>query len=201
MDTEQVYRFALVLVILLNFSVIVYFRWQAMSDERISRQPEGYAFAVTLRLAGLLAWLAVLTYLLVPSTIAWASIPIPELLRWIGVGSGLACAGMMYWTLSHLGKNLTDTVVVRSNASLIRTGPYRIVRHPFYVAAACLMISAVLISANALIAVSSILVLLLLVIRTPKEEQKLMERFGDDYRAYMQTTGRFLPRSWTTRGR
>jgi protein-S-isoprenylcysteine O-methyltransferase Ste14 len=34
----------------------------------------------------------------------------------------------------------------------------------------------------------------MLVVRTRIEEEKLIERFGDDYRAYMARTGRFLPR-------
>ena len=35
---------------------------------------------------------------------------------------------------------------------------------------------------------------LLFVARTITEEAKLIERFGDDYRQYMQNTGRFIPR-------
>jgi protein-S-isoprenylcysteine O-methyltransferase Ste14 len=28
------------------------------------------------------------------------------------------------------------------------------------------------------------------------EEEKLLERFGSDYRQYMKRTGRFFPRRW-----
>jgi protein-S-isoprenylcysteine O-methyltransferase Ste14 len=35
---------------------------------------------------------------------------------------------------------------------------------------------------------------LLLALRTRKEEENLIARFGDDYRNYMQRTGRFVPR-------
>jgi protein-S-isoprenylcysteine O-methyltransferase Ste14 len=38
------------------------------------------------------------------------------------------------------------------------------------------------------------LVFLLLAIRTRKEEENLLARFSDDYRNYMQRTGRFVPR-------
>jgi protein-S-isoprenylcysteine O-methyltransferase Ste14 len=34
----------------------------------------------------------------------------------------------------------------------------------------------------------------LLAVRSRTEEQKLLERFGEPYRAYQQRTGRFLPR-------
>ena len=35
---------------------------------------------------------------------------------------------------------------------------------------------------------------LLLVTRIPKEERMMLEAFGDEYRRYMQRTGRLLPR-------
>lgn len=36
--------------------------------------------------------------------------------------------------------------------------------------------------------------LMLLLVRLPKEEEKLIERFDDEYRDYAERTGRFLPR-------
>jgi protein-S-isoprenylcysteine O-methyltransferase Ste14 len=32
------------------------------------------------------------------------------------------------------------------------------------------------------------------VMRVPREEQMMLERFGDEYREYMKRTGRFLPK-------
>jgi protein-S-isoprenylcysteine O-methyltransferase Ste14 len=120
--------------------------------------------------------------------------PTPTWLRWFGVVTGALCSLLMYWTLSSLGKNLTDTVVTRAEATLVTHGPYRWVRHPYYVSTALLMASVTVLTANWLIGVSSVLVLVLLAFRTPKEERMLIERFGDDYRRYMAKTGRFVPR-------
>ena len=100
----------------------------------------------------------------------------------------------MYWTLNSLGKNLTDTVVIRAEATLVTQGPYRWVRHPFYVTTALLMASVTVLAANLLIGAGSLLVLGLLAVRTPKEERMLIERFGQQYRDYMAKTGRFFPR-------
>jgi protein-S-isoprenylcysteine O-methyltransferase Ste14 len=189
------YRVALAILFALAMSIGVYHRLQARkSGERFDRREEGVLLAIVLRLAGLATWVAALTYLFRPSAIAWASLPLADWLRWSGAIVGLAGAGMMYWTLTNLGKNLTDTVSTRRDATLVTSGPYQFVRHPFYVAAALLFLGAALLSANGLIAAAGLVAMVSLVVRTPTEEQKLVEKFGDPYRAYMARTGRFLPR-------
>jgi protein-S-isoprenylcysteine O-methyltransferase Ste14 len=195
MPNENPYRIALVVVIVLTMAVTVYHRLRAAkSGEKISHREEGYVFATVLRLAGLTLWISTFGYLIFPAYFQWASMPLPDWLRWTGVVTGALCWLLMYWTLSSLGTNLTDTVVTRVEAKLVTHGPYRWVRHPFYVTAALLMASVTLLTANWLIGVSSVAVLALLAARTPKEEQKLIERFGQDYRDYTARTGRFFPR-------
>jgi protein-S-isoprenylcysteine O-methyltransferase Ste14 len=49
-------------------------------------------------------------------------------------------------------------------------------------------------AANWFLFVTGGLVFTLLVIRCGREEENLISRFGDQYRIYMQRTGRFLPR-------
>lgn len=177
-------------------SVTLYHRIQAASSgEKISRKDEGYAFAIVLRVAGLFLWISTFAYLISPASVQWASLPMPIWGRWIGVVVGILCSLLMYWTLSSLGRNLTDTVVTRANATLVTHGPYRWIRHPFYVTAALLMGSATVLSANWLIGLMGIVVLALLAVRTPKEERMLVERFGQAYQDYMARTGRFLPRN------
>jgi protein-S-isoprenylcysteine O-methyltransferase Ste14 len=166
----------------------------ASSGERISHADEGYLFAACLRLAGLPLALATIAFLLFPNTIVWSMVSLPVWLRWAGVGLGFATVGLFYWTLSSLGKNLTDTVVPRANATLVTHGPYGWVRHPFYVTAALLILAVTVLTTSLVIGLSGLLVLVLLAVRTPKEEQRLIDRFGDDYRNYMASTGRYLPR-------
>jgi protein-S-isoprenylcysteine O-methyltransferase Ste14 len=134
------------------------------------------------------------TYLVNPVRMAWAAVPLPAWLRWTGVGLAL-CAGLLIiWTFRNLGRNLTDTVVTRKAHTLVTTGPYRWVRHPFYSAAALAFLGNSLATANAFLFVTGGAAVLLLVIRTRKEEANLLARFGDDYRNYMQRAGRFVPR-------
>jgi protein-S-isoprenylcysteine O-methyltransferase Ste14 len=198
MAAENPFRIALVIVVVLTLSVTAYHRLQAASSgEKISHREEGYFFAAVLRLAGLCLFVSTLGYLLFPASFQWASLPIHSGVRWTAVVMGAGCSVLMYWTLRSLGKNLTDTVVIRTNATLVTHGPYRWVRHPFYVTAALLMGSVTLLTANWLIGLTSLVVLTLLAVRTKKEEQMLIERFGDQYRDYMARTGRFFPRITT----
>lgn len=195
MPDETPFRITLIAILLLTVAVTVPRRRQAAaSGEKISRRAEGYLFAATLRFAGVCLWVATLGQLFAPASFAWASLPLPPAVRWFGAGVGLLSALLMHWTLSSLGKNLTDTVVTRKEATLVTHGPYRWVRHPFYVTAALLMLGVTLLTANGLIGSTSLVILILLAVRTPKEEAMLVARFGQPYRDYQTRTGGFFPR-------
>jgi protein-S-isoprenylcysteine O-methyltransferase Ste14 len=195
MDSEATFRTALALVMIVTMSVTVYHRLQAgRSGEKISHREEGYLFAAALRLAGVGFWIGLVLFLFFPHAALWTRISLPDEIRWCGVAIGAVTPALMYWTLHHLGKNLTDTVVTRSAATLVTSGPYRWVRHPFYVTAASLLTAATLVSASWILAITSVVILVMLAIRTPNEERRLVARFGADYRTYMVRTGRFFPR-------
>lgn len=198
MESETPFRIALVLVIALTMAVVIcYRRRAASSDEKISHQDEGIVFAVVLRLAGMFLWIVTLAYLISPSSVQWATFPVHSGIRWFGVVVAAFSTLLMSWTLGSLANNWTDTVVIRVQATLVTDGPYRWVRHPYYVSTALLMFSVTLLTANWMIGVASLPVLGLLVIRVPLEEQMLVERFGQQYQDYMIRTGRFFPRLWT----
>lgn len=196
MTAEDPFRMAFVFVAVVTVAVAAYHRVQAgKSGERLNRREEGLVILVSLRLAGLLLWAGALAYLIDPGWMAWSAVPLPSWVRWMGVVPGLACVMLLYWALKNLGKNLTDTVVTRAAHTLVTTGPYRWVRHPFYVAVGLLVLSAFLLTASGFVGLAGVLALVLLVVRTPIEERKLMERFGDEYRLYLARTGRFWPRA------
>ena len=195
MDSELLFRVALGIILCRSALIgLVHRIHAAAAGGKVSRREEGYLFAAILRLTGLALFVATLVHLIAPESVAWAAIPIPVWARWGGAITGLLATTLMNVTLSTLGKNLTDTVVPRDNATLVTRGPYRWVRHPFYTTAALLMASVTVLTANWLIGLLSVLVLTLLAIRTPKEEAKLLERFGPAYQHYMASTGRYLPR-------
>ena len=191
---EDSFRIALGVILVLTVGPVIPFRLRARTGERFDRREEGLALAVALRLGGLALWIGTLAYLINPDRMAWAALPLPVWLRWLGVVTGVLCTGMMVWTLRALGKNLTDTVTTRREATLVTHGPYRYVRHPFYSSAGLMMLSVTLLTASAYIGAASLWVLGLLAVRMPIEERKLAERFGEPYRQYREATGAFVPK-------
>lgn len=171
----------------------VRYRLKSHTGEKLDRRQEGLFILVALRLAGVTAMIAFVTWLIDPAWMAWAAAPAPVWLRWIGVGLGLTAGFLILWTFRHLGQNLTDTVVTRKEHTLVMTGPYRWVRHPFYTAAALAFLGNSLATANAFLFAAGFVAMALLVVRTRREEANLIARFGDAYRDYMRRTGRFLP--------
>ena len=119
---------------------------------------------------------------------------VPPWVRWVGVGIGAVAMTLLVWTLRNLGKNLTDTVVTRREHTLVMKGPYRFVRHPFYDAVALAVVANALVAANWFLLAGGILGVALMVLRTSREEERLLARFGDSYRTYRERTGRFLPK-------
>ena len=171
------------------------FRIKSRSPEKLDRMQEGLFILVALRLAGAVLWFGAIAFMISPTSMAWASLPLPATLRWIGVAIGAVTPLLFAWTLSTLGPNLTDTVVTRQSHTLVTRGPYRWVRHPFYDCMALFVLSLGLIAANWFMLAAGITVFALLAARTRIEEEKLLARFGDPYRAYLERTGRFLPGS------
>ena len=195
MDHDQTFRVVLTVGALIVFPVMAYHRLKSQATgETLDRWQEGRFILFTLRPVGVAAMLGLLAFMLNPSWMAWSSLPLPEWLRWTGVGLGVLAAGLLVWTLRRLGPNLTDTVVTRKAHRLVTAGPYRWVRHPFYDAVGLTVLANSLTAANWFLFLTGGLAFVLMIARTQTEEEQLLARFGDSYRGYMERTGRFLPR-------
>jgi protein-S-isoprenylcysteine O-methyltransferase Ste14 len=195
MTDESAFRLIAIISILLTLPIGLYHRIRSQATrEKLARKEEGILIMVGLRLCGLFAFIAFAAYLINPSWMGWASVPLSTWLRWIGGCLAVfAVPPLLFWTFHSLGKNLTDTVVTRREHTLVTYGPYRWVRHPFYDVMLLWVISMSLLTANWLLALLGLSTFAMMVVRTRIEEEKLIERFGDEYRGYMARTGRFLP--------
>jgi len=202
MNHDQTFRIVLIVGCLILLPIALYHRLRSQATgERLDRREEGLFILFTLRPVGVAGMLGLIAYMVNPTWMAWSSLTLPDWLRWVGVGVGLLAGGLLIWTLRSLGKNLTDTVVTRREHTLVTSGPYRWVRHPFYDSVALCGLTNSLVAANWFLLLTGGLSFVLMIVRTRREEEKLLARFGDAYRAYMERTGRFLPLARSIRER
>jgi protein-S-isoprenylcysteine O-methyltransferase Ste14 len=195
MNEESLLRLAVTVIFLAAMPIGGWHRMRAhRAGGSVSRRDEGWFTFIALRTGGALTWLAVFAQLLAPERMVWATLPLPGWLRWAGVAIVCLLLPLMAWTLTSLGTNLTDTVAVRERHTLVQHGPYRWVRHPFYLSALVGYVGVSLALGSWLLAVAAGVTLALLFKRTDREEANLIVRFGGEYLAYMARTGRFFPR-------
>jgi protein-S-isoprenylcysteine O-methyltransferase Ste14 len=188
-------RVVLIAGFLFLIPILLYHRIRSQATgEPLDRRLEGPLILYTLRPLGLVFMIGLIAYLVDPSNMQWSSVPLPGKVKALGVASFAAGGLLLIWTLRTLGKNLTDTVVTRREHTLVLHGPYRWVRHPFYDAVLLILLGVSLIAANWFLLLVGTSVLALIWMRTRKEEELLLARFGSPYREYMRRTGRFFPR-------
>ena len=195
MNDDAAFRIVLPVVLAVILPIASYFRIRAHgTGEKLDRTQEGWFLLVAIRLSGVPVLGSMILFLIDPMWMAWSALPLPVWARWLGAGLGLTVAALLCWTFKNLGKNLTDTVVTRREHTLVVTGPYRWMRHPFYVCIALMLVAVSLMMTNWFVLAAGIVLFTLLAIRCGREEAKLVERFGDEYRAYMARTWRFFPK-------
>jgi protein-S-isoprenylcysteine O-methyltransferase Ste14 len=120
--------------------------------------------------------------------------PFVPIVAWLGLL--FLCAALWLFWRSHadLGRNWSATLKVRTAHTLVRTGVYRYVRHPMYSSFLLLAIAQALLLPNWLAdAAGLVSVGLLFAFRLLREEKMMLDRFGEDYRSYMNDTARIVP--------
>jgi len=200
-DPETFGRLALILMIAAAAVIGLPHRLRAdRTGGPVSPRVDPAWFWIGMALVGTPLGLACLAFLLHPAWVEFAQFDLSIGSRRLGAAIGLAGLGLFAWMFRHLGLNITSTSMPRRNGTLVTTGPYRRVRHPMYTAVLILVIATVLLTANGVVAVGGVGMFALLVARSRLEEDRLVEKFGDDYRAYQRRTGRIIPR-WRARSR
>ncbi len=130
-----------------------------------------------------------------PNLMKWSALFLPYAVRWFGFCVGVVALLIFFWVIGALGQNFSTTLTISKEQTLVTRGPYRWMRHPMYTSFVLLWVGFFFVSTNWFIGLTGIAgFVLAIVVRTPKEEQMMIERFGDEYIAYMNRTGRYLPR-------
>lgn len=122
----------------------------------------------------------------------------PKAERRMGAGGAgvLALSLLLFWR-SHadLGRNWSPSLQLRKDHALVTRGVYRHVRHPMYASEWLWSIAQALLLRNWIAGWAGAAAFLpLYLLRVPREERMMLDKFGQVYRAYMDKTGRVVPR-------
>lgn len=193
---KNVFRVLAGMVFFTGIGISSYFRRKADQDtgEKISRKVDGTLTMRFIQIGGLLLWFSPLTYLVNPNWMAWSKIGLMDWIRWSGVGLGILSVLGIYWLFGSIGSGISPTSATRTEHKLVTSGPYRWVRHPLYTIGSSLFVAFGLIADNWFVILLGVIAFVGMALRTPKEEANLIAKFGDEYREYMQRTGRFFPK-------
>ena len=119
---------------------------------------------------------------------------------WITTAAlALMAAGLWIrtWGVMTLGKYFTWHITVEKQQTVIRTGPYRFVRHPGYLGAFLTYAStAAFFHAWTALVPSMIILLIAFLRRMHYEEKEMRATLGEEYASYSRCVCRFIPWVW-----
>jgi protein-S-isoprenylcysteine O-methyltransferase Ste14 len=117
-----------------------------------------------------------------------------SLQAWIGVVV-LVCAVVLFFhTHRRLGRSWSVTLEIRENQGLVTDGIYRFVRHPMYSAYFLWVLSQALLLPNWIAGPAGLVGFgTLFAFRVRREEEMMLEAFGEPYAAYAARTKRIIP--------
>lgn len=196
MNSEILFRViqALILVGFIAHRAYYTRKYPPREGDTLEKQVPGLK-SRTADLLAVLGLLATMVYLIAPRWIAWASLPLPVWLRWVGVLLTLLGFGLLQWSQNALGQNWSDQPRLLKDQEFITTGPYRWIRHPIYAAFLVILGSTLLITANWLVGGLWILSSALdISARISFEESRILAQFDAGYRDYCSRTGALFPR-------
>ena len=114
--------------------------------------------------------------------------------EWTGVALTAAGIGIALWARWHLGANWSGVVTLKEGHELIRTGPYRSIRHPIYTGILLGLLGTAITFGQVRALLAVVIAWLSFYVKARREESFLRQEFGPGFAEHKQHTGMFLPR-------
>jgi len=113
----------------------------------------------------------------------------------IAAGLAIQAMGLLLavWARRHLGRNWSGEIAIKVDHKLVRSGPYRVVRHPIYTAMLGMCAGSAVVIGELHAVVGLVMAVFAYGRKVRLEEANLIESFGADYRVYRDATWALLP--------
>jgi protein-S-isoprenylcysteine O-methyltransferase Ste14 len=181
------------LVTLVSVASIVTFMAVAQLSRRRGLARRGETVARSGGLAHYIAYFFFAPYVVIAAR-PGPELEIPEPIRWMGLALIVAGVAFSLWAIATLGRHYDLELEIHRDHELVRTGPYRFVRHPVYTGLGLHFLGACLATGNLLLIAGTLLLTYpALYLRAKTEERLLRERFGAAYDDYARQVGMLVP--------
>ncbi len=200
MSTDLSFRIAFwilfggLILLQIYFASRVHQAGERVKADRNAMKREGWGYIVVRSIASLALIAYLVLYAVHPAWLEVLSVPLPDWLRWTGAGMGCTSFALYAWAQAALGKEWSPHLQMRDQHHLVISGPYAHMRHPIYLAYLVFMTGIALLTADWFFIALLVVSIVVLALRIPKEEQMLIETFGEEYKAYLQRTGGLFPK-------
>jgi protein-S-isoprenylcysteine O-methyltransferase Ste14 len=201
MNENNIFKLVFLFLLILVLIVRAYFgmaqrrvgksSWSA-DDEAVKR--EGLWSLILRPITFLFMLVLIAFYLVEPPGSEWLLVPLPWQLRLFGACLSFGGILMLVSTHRTLGVYWSTTLQFKEKHSLITTGPYELIRHPMYTSLTMIFIGLAILSTYWPLWILVLLMVLFFFRIVRKEEEMMIDEFGDEYLSYMKRTGRYLPR-------
>jgi len=199
--SETIYRLAFFILFILLLAMRVYFMirirrsgGRILPDGKAIEREGGRGYFVF----RVIIFVALIVFLVMYFAGAkWTNaflFPLPAWLRWAGFALGIVTVIFWTWVQVTLDTQWSPQLQLTKGHRLITNGPYARIRHPLYAGMCGWFVSLSLLTANWIFVSACVLTFAGLLWRIPREEQMMIETFGDEYKEYMKRTGRFFPK-------
>jgi len=159
----------------------------------IAEEDMGTGFKIITAIITVTGSAGLILYLYSPPWWTWTIIPLGEWIQWLGIATALVPIFFLIWVHRHLDKQWSIALEFQEDHKLITTGPYRYVRHPMYLGIFTYTMGLMMISLDVLVILFFAFTIWVNYRRIPREEQMLIQKFGDEYIEYSKRSGRLLP--------
>jgi protein-S-isoprenylcysteine O-methyltransferase Ste14 len=172
---------------------ILYWGRASIGDNRIARsESRGSRFIheILVNTAFLLLFLQIFPHM---PGLAHRFLPASTILTAAGLLLQIAMFILAIWARFHLGRYWRGVIAILGNHQLIRSGPYRLVRHPIYTAMLGMFVGTAMVFRGLYALLGVVLAAAAYWRKVRIEEHYLHQAFGEEYAEYSRITPALIP--------
>lgn len=125
--------------------------------------------------------------------LTWRFVPESAGTAYAGLALTVAGVGFAIWARAVLGGNWSGTVTIKKDHTLVRRGPYRVVRHPIYTGCLFGFLGTAISFGELRGLAGTAIALLSFWLKSRLEERFLTEQFGSQYEQYRREVRALMP--------